>query len=45
MNILHQNKNGEVLVLTLRRMPNQFEQKCLVGTVLLFYANLLHLYT
>ena len=36
-----QNKNGEVLIVTLRRKPNRFEQKCLVRSALLFYAALL----
>ena len=35
------NKNGEVLIVTLRRKPNRFEQKCLVRSALLFYAALL----
>lgn len=36
-----QNKNGEVLIVTLRRKPNRFEQKCLVRSALLFYVALL----
>jgi len=27
MTVLNQNKNGEVLIVTLRQKPNRFEQK------------------
>ena len=35
INVLHQNKNGEVLIVTLRRKPNRFEPDAWLG--LLYY--------